>query len=656
MLPRLALFLLACHAFAQTAVTPRADWWMKEPIRWIQTNIRETDATLDPQRLVDQLSEFKANTLLIGMGGIAAFYPTRVEFHHISPYLPAGRDMFGDVIRLGHARGIRVVGRFDFSKTVKPVYDAHPDWFFRQANGEPVEYNGLYSTCINGPYYSEKAIEILAEAVSTYPVDGVFFNMFNNPSTDYSGKYVGLCHCDNCRRLFRARYGRELPDKPDADYVRFLYDGRHLAAQRTREIIKAKRPEAGVFHYMQDVSDGIMSESNTSVTRPLPLWPYASSDHVNRARNSQSSKMAVNLCMSFVDFPWRFATVPPNEIRIRLWENVANGGALAMNMHGTMDQQDRQALDAARPIYQWLARHERYYAGEESVARVLLLGEPAGSALPDAPYRGFFRLLSEEHIPFAVADNLDWIGERNFDLVIATNWAPPELDAWVRTGGRLLVASPEMPGLDIGKAVTRHKAVRGYVRIRSHDLFPSLRATSLMMLNSDFTEMAGESPLTLIPESMFGPPEKVHVDMKDTDKPALLLRDIGKGRVAWVPWDAAALYYRHSLPAHAGMLRDLMDHLLPNGRQLTTNAHPLVETILMRQGDTHLLHLINLTGHSQTAYFDPLPVSSIEVRVKGDFRKAQALRAGAPIGVTQEAGFTKFTLPALSDYELVELQ
>jgi hypothetical protein len=58
--------------------------------------------------------------------------------------------MFGDVLRTAHARHIRVVGRFDFSKTVKAVFDAHPEWFFGQASGEPVTYNGLYSTCING--------------------------------------------------------------------------------------------------------------------------------------------------------------------------------------------------------------------------------------------------------------------------------------------------------------------------------------------------------------------------------------------------------------------------------------------------------------------------------------------------------------------------
>ena len=61
-----------------------------------------------------------------------------------------------------------------------------------------------------------------------------------------------------------------------------------------------------MFHYSQEFSDGIMSESNTGVDRPLPLWPYTSSDNVNRARNSRPEKMAVNLCIPFVDFLRKF--------------------------------------------------------------------------------------------------------------------------------------------------------------------------------------------------------------------------------------------------------------------------------------------------------------------------------------------------------------
>jgi len=206
-------------------------WWMTEPIRWVQTNLRQTDAGLNASHLVDQLADMRANVLLLGMGGIAAYYPTTTEFHYPSPLLPAGRDMFGDVLREAHARKIRVVGRFDFSKTPKAVFDAHPEWFFRQANGQPVIYNGLYSTCINGGYYRVQAMKILAEGLDKYAVDGLFFNMFGNQSRDYSGRPVGICHCDSCQRKYRQAYHKDVPEAPDDDYRQFMFtSSREVAA------------------------------------------------------------------------------------------------------------------------------------------------------------------------------------------------------------------------------------------------------------------------------------------------------------------------------------------------------------------------------------------------------------------------------------------
>lgn len=629
---------------------------MREPIRWVQTNLRETDAALEPRRFVSQIADFDANVLLMAMGGISAFYPSRVQFHYVSPYIPKGRDTFGEVLREAHARGIRVVGRFDLSKTHKDVYDAHPEWFFKKTSGEPVIYNGLYQVCINGGYYREKAIEILTEALERYEVDGLFFNMFSNPSSDYSGRPLGMCRCENCKRGFRARFGRELPAAPDADYQAFLYESARSMSDRIAKLIKSKRPNAMLVGTSAEITDGVFSESNTAVRRPLPLWPYASSNNVGRARNSFPEKMAINQCMSFIDFPWRFATVPQNEIRLRLWQNVAHGGAAALNMHGTMDQEDRTALEAARPIYGWLRENERYFVGQGSAARVLLIGRLRGLRFSENAQRGFFRLLSEEHIPFGVVDNLDWMGRREADLVIVPGEAPRELESYVRAGGRVLIASPAAPRFEVARTVKLWKDAQAYFRVRDHTLFPSLRSSNVVFTYGDFQEVEGRSPLTFIPPSMFGPPELVHVDWKDTESPGLVVRDFGKGRVAWLPWDIGSLYHLHSSQAHSGLVRDLIDHLLPRGRQLKTNAHPLVETVLMRQQGRHLLHLINLSGHSQTAYFDPVTMRDIRIEAAGAFRSARAVRGGKDLPVTHSGAYTRFTVPELEQYELIELQ
>src|SRR5262245_46562617 len=638
----LLLCLLISNTFGQES------WWMNEPIRWVQTNLRQVDATLDARRLAEQLADMKANVVLMGMGGIASYYPTSVQYHYASPDLPAGRDMFGDVLRECHARKIRVVGRYDLSKTRKEVYDAHPEWFFRQANGEPVIYNGLYSTCINGGYYREQALKILAEGLEKYEVDGLFFNMFGNQSRDYSGQYVGLCHCEVCKTKYRAAYHKEIPNEPDDDYRKFMFTSSREIAAEIGDLIHKKRPRAGYFNYIQEYTDGIMSESNTAISRPLPLWLYMASDNVNRASNSQPAKMAIDLNMQFVDFWWRFATVPRGQIALRSWQNIAHGGALTFEMNGTFDQQDRQALETSKPIFRWVATHEQFYLKQRSAARVLLLGSPPGPGREFGveAYRGLFRLLTEEHIPFVISDNMDWVGKRTFDLVIATDWAPAELKQYAEKGGKVLIVSARVPEFEIAPVVHTINDIRGYVRVRDHAAYPSLEDTNLLMLNGPFTEVRDNAPatLTLVPPSMFGPPEFIHIDMKDTDTPALIYKRLGQGTIAWIPWNLGGLYYRHSLTAHAGLFRDVLSRL-GAPQQIRTDAHSLVEMSLMRQNGSQkermLLHLINLSGQSQTGYFAPISMNGIKVQVAGVFRTAKTLRTMSSLEVKVKDGYTE---------------
>lgn len=664
-----AALAIACAAAGTTAQTP-SRWWMDEPVRFLQTNLRETDSTVDPKTLVDEVAAFPANTLLLNMGGIVAQYPTRVAFHYPSRRLPPGRDLFGEVLRLAHARRMRVVGRFDLSKTRREVYDAHPEWFFKGADGGPYVYNELYSTCINGGYYRQHALEMLTEALERYPVDGLFFNMFGNPSTDYSGRAMGPCQCGACRTRFQARYGRALPAAAgDQDYGAFMSESAREVAESFAALIHRKRPGAAFLTYMQSHTDGIMSESNTAVRRALPLWPYSASDNVNRARNSEPDKMAFNLSMAFVDYPWRFVSVPPREIELRLYQNLAHGGPPAIAMVGTMDQEDRQSLNAARPVFQWHAAHEDLYVGQRSAARVLLLG--GGS---QASYRGFFRLLTEQHIPFVVSDNLRWLDDstRAFDVVVAPSGVPAALDRYVREGGRVLAAGAAPPAIPIARVIGRRGAIQGAWRVHDRTLLPSLADTNLLFLDGEFTEVAPQArpALTLIPPAMFGPPEKVWADKIETTIPGLVVADHGRGRIAWVPWDVGGHYYRHSSTGHAGLMTDLIDHLLPNGRQLKSDAHPLVEITLMRQpvapnrgtreGEAShhrmLLHLVNASGHADTAYFAPVEMRDITVHIAAEFGTARAVSSNRTLPVTRDGRYSRLVIPLLKTYEVVILE
>src|SRR5262249_7068941 len=149
--------------------------------------------------------------------------------------------------------------------------------------------------------------------------------------------------------------------------------------------------------------------------------------------------------------------------------------------------------------------------------------------------------------------------------------------------------------------------------------------------------------------------EFVHIDMRDTDTPAIAGAHIGKGEVIWVPWNLAGLYYRLSLPAHAALFRDLFDRL-DHQRQIRTDAHPLAEMSLRGQADRTFLHLTNLTGHSATGSYPPIPMGAIRVEVAGRFSSAKTVRAPGALAVRFNQGYSEFTIPRLSDYELIVLE
>ena len=630
-------------------------WWLSEPIRLLQTNLSETDSRVDPKALVAAVHATGANTYLLNMGGIAAQYPTRAPFHYPSPFLPPGRDLFGEALREAHARKMRVIGRFDLSKTQKPVFDAHPEWFFKRANGEPAIYSGLYSTCINGDYYRRHALTILAEALDRYPVDGLFFNMFGNPATDYSGVAMGPCRCDACLTAFRRRYGRGVPAQADAEYRAFMAASAREVARTIADLIHARRPEAAFLTYIADETDGIMSESNTAVGRPLPLWPYSASDNVRRALGSEPGKVAINLSMAFVDFPWRYAHVSAPEMQLRLYQNMAHGGPPAVAVVGTMDQADRTAIAAAAPVFAWHAAHEDLYVGQRNAARVLLLATGETAA-----YRGLFRILAEQHVPFEVSTHLRWLDDpaRRFDLVVVPGAMPAGLEPYLRGGGRVLIAGTTAPALPGIEARGRRQA-QGYWRVHDRARLPSLRDTGLIFVDGDYVELApiDRPALTLIPTATFGPPEKVWSDKTETTVPGLVTVDVGAGRATYLPWDVGGLYYRHSSPPHAALVGDLVDALLPDGRQLWTNAHPLVEMTLMTQparGRT-LVHLVNGSGHHSTAYFAPIPMRDIRVELSGAIRRVRAIALDRDLPVTRGERGSVVVLPALDAYEVLEV-
>jgi putative glycosyl hydrolase-like family 6 (GHL6) protein len=672
MVKRFAICSVLLAVLSLLPASAQKQWWMDEPVRLVLPLISEKLSILDSDTLIQQLVDLNANVVLFPTGGIVAQYPTQVPFHYASAFLPPGRDLVGEVVQKAHSRGIRVMSRFEWTMIAhKEAYDAHPEWFQRQANGRPNIWNGCYFTCVNGGYIQEQVFKILGEVLDKYPIDGMFFNGSMMRSSDNNGNTYGPCTCDNCKRLFRAKYSRDIPAQADAQYREFIAEASRSVLARISEFVHSKRPGLNFMggRGNADIVDSFNSEIHSaSVIGNSAYWLYAASQTVNSERNTFPDRMAFDNDAAFLDGYWRFAHRSAPDGEIRAYQNMANGAGPYLFINGDMDQNDGNAVKGARPAFQFHKDHEELYVRQESAARVLLLeGEGAGGERGggDASLRGFFRILSEQHIPFALSNDLSWIDKdpNKYDLVISYRGAPVALDRYLRQGGRVLVAGATKPQLDLPAVVKlwkREETQSAYWRVQDRALFPSLKDTDVVFFYSDYLELEprGKAALTMIPTSMVGPMEKVHVDWKDTTKPGLYLADYGKGKLTYIPWDLGDLYYRYSPVYHSAIVGDLVDHLLPKGRQLKTNAHPMVEMTLQqqRQQGRTLVHFVNLSGCSQTAFHPAIPMSNIQVAVAGSFSSARMVSVGRDLPIKKEGDYVTFTLPSLDTYDVVVLR
>lgn len=91
---------------------------------------------MDVNAYVQSMVDANVNIILINVGGIVANYPTLLPYQFRNTFIKG--DLVGDLVNGLHDKGIRVIGRFDFSKINKTLAAQKPDWLYVSATGQHV--------------------------------------------------------------------------------------------------------------------------------------------------------------------------------------------------------------------------------------------------------------------------------------------------------------------------------------------------------------------------------------------------------------------------------------------------------------------------------------------------------------------------------------
>ncbi len=662
-------------------------WWKEQPWRMIQTNLREIDMSdISAERFVADLLEFHATVVLLNGAGISAGYDTKLPFHIKNPYLTG--DSLKKIVDLCHEKGIRVIARADFSKVRQEVYEMHPEWAFRTRDGGVMEQNGYVQTCLCGEYQQKYAFEVVEELFREIPFDGLYCNMGGFQTRDYEFHDYGFCHCTGCRNGFKAFSGKGLPDqaweeKNPEDPVWKEYE----AFQKST--VKAYRKKMSDFLKgisgeicFDDVDYGRI-EAATEISTRLPHWIYHASSNCRAIiGDGTSGIICSNTTVSYPGYGLRHASVSPSLHAMRLWQNLANLGALDFYLIGRLDTAvDRRGFSAVKKIFGFHQAHEEEYKGLHSTAKVLLRRKDRWVASEEE--KGWIRVLTEAHILFAeiLPDAMKKADLSKYQALILGDEGDldkqeaEQIDLYVHQGGTV-IASGLNRIRDAGSRTYEFLKSSGILNVRKEErnamsaqlllpqeekpVFPSHQEMDAIPVGDTyfFLEWNKDSKtfLRYIPRQPFGPPECCFSTQVWED-PGLIVNRYGSGMFLTIPWLPGSFYSKTGHGNTVPFMRDvLMKHcgLKSIAKELT----PMVEVTVSEDDRNHcLVQLVNNSGAFGLTFFEPLPVENIHLEIAAEVQPVSvASLMGGSVKWRMEGKILHLWLKRLGEYDALRIR
>jgi hypothetical protein len=366
---------------------------------------------------------------------------------------------------------------------------------------------------------------------------------------------------------------------------------------------------------------------------------------------------------------------------------------------------DQRWLPVVERIYQWHARHEKYLRNEMPLARVALLhseqtatfhpGVAAGDRAGDHVL-GMYHALVEARVPFEVVHEAFLTPERidQFKLLILADAAAlsdaqcAAIRAYVDRGGSVLATFAtslydemgtrrpdfglaDLFGVSFGGRIDGPMQ-NSYLSLdtdpatgKRHPILDGLDDTP-RIINGAFRLQVTPgttfpSPITLIPTYPDLPMEDVYPRVPRTDSREIYLRDLGRSRVVYIPWDIGRTFWEVMSVDHGRLLRNAVSWAANEAPPVQVTGPGLLDVTVWRQRDSMTVHLVNLTNpmmmRGPLREVIPVGPERVAVRLPAGTRakKVQLLTAGTAPRVDESGGVLTVTVPSVDVHEVVAI-
>ncbi|MGK9230451.1 beta-galactosidase trimerization domain-containing protein [Inquilinus limosus] len=678
-------------------------FWYDTMRRAGQNNFNERDPeALDVEAWIDYWKRLKIDTLLLSGGGIMAFYPTRVPYHHRSRYL-GDRDLFGEFAAAAKREGMRVVARMDPNWCYADGAEAHPEWIARTADGRPVhhpEVPELFRTCMFSTFYTEQMPAIYREMNALYDIDGFFTNGW--PSTGRRPPWYNAEH-------------QHLAGLPPQEFHR-IYENRVLEIWKLWDgIAKERSPEnvyvgnlGGGIRAVTDVMEiakvaGWFNADHQGRSNQTPVWDCAQQGRVAHA--VMDGRAATNVTGGYANADpfWRHTSKAPEETTLWMAQSTASGMVPWFHWLGGSPE-DNRFRRTGEAFFRWLAEHEQHFRNEAPVTNLAVVFSQRTNAFYQPPgggdvtdyLQGWYYALLEARIPFEFLHEQNLTPERlrKFSAIVLPNTAmlsdaqARAIEDYVAGGGAVVATfesgcfdewgrrrdTPALAGLfgvevvgppfGAGQGEHKHHRRGHFARIEDdHPILAGFGETTLLPYGEFRLPVVpgGARPLSIVEPYAAFPPEMVYTNTPRTEESALSVRRHGQGRVVWFSGDVDRSFWL-STNGDLGRLMANAVRWAFDGRQpVRVEGQGLIDVFPWETREGYALHILNYTSPNalrgwvrETYPLGPQTVS-FEVAPGRTIRAVEALRAGRSIPFTQDGTTVRFTLDGIADYEVAAL-
>ena len=686
-------------------------WWEKEPLR-----IVELEEGYEFREKFELLNELGANMEHLTRFTETSPGTSFLDAHNLFGGAKVNFSSLKDYLNEAQKTKTKVVIYYNVHAIEISYARKHREWQQIKDDGKPIEdvYNVDSSFCINSPW-REEVFQTLRKLAS-YPIDGVFYDgpiFFSGTCHCKSCQalFNELYHKDipskkDLSSKQETTAWKELIDFQSDSIARFLKD--------SNKILKDLNPQ--ILLYMNGntlapswptarVNRKIIKETDILGAEGGFLYgelkePVYKPGAVAKLLETQAGGKPTVVFDAAKQGPWSFSSLPGGEISILYSQTITHQANVWLAFSGKSHIK-KEEIDVIRRFNKLIGENPDPFFKTKSMAKIALLWPQnagdhySGSSIPltdftkenktdragniEDEFYGFYDGLSRGHFPFDVIDEEALNSDLDkYELIILPNSSclskqeADKIRKFVKDGGNIISTFETSLYNENGEKLDNFEL---------HDVFGIENSGAIFgPLNWDFVYPSDNKHFSLkeirnnyINAPTYGLKLKAKAKVpvlfckplagsyagspEVTTSPFIIENAFGKGRSAYMAGTFGGSLNKFHFPDYYQILFNLVSEF-SNSLVRLENAPSSVEINLREKENSIFVYLINFTSEMRRPIQKIIPCLNItiDILLKNKVKSVKALASGECIKFIGKGNSISFVLPALEDYEVLEIK